>query len=284
MAWIAINGVELPVLLDGASIAHETIGETARAESGELLSSRRGVKRTFSVEVAPLKAEEALFLRDLALGLLDTWQLASHLYSHKGRLLTVSGAGLIGDLGHWDSPGELEFGSVGNYCEAPFDCSRYGATVLVWVEVGGAFRLEVASYPAISGASDKHYSVSTAGVVSTSSWTASNWAGSAAAPRLVRPSGGSAFSVSWLTILPRSLDGLGVEFLEDMLSGFGSAAIQPPLAPRLNVTGDVVDPSAGASPYAICLGGVDGVRLLQLRRDGSTDKTSHLLSLRFEEV
>lgn len=68
MAFLIVNGVTVPVAVDGASQEFETLGDRARAFDGTLLSTRRAVKRKWQVKTAPMPMVDALGVVNALLG------------------------------------------------------------------------------------------------------------------------------------------------------------------------------------------------------------------------
>jgi hypothetical protein len=90
MAFLTINGYELPVLDASADVSTESIGYEARSYSGKLLQSTRGRARIVKATTPILTATEAAAVRGLLQGLGHYWEFNDK-YSSRG-LSAASGS------------------------------------------------------------------------------------------------------------------------------------------------------------------------------------------------
>lgn len=90
MAFLTINGYELPVLDASADVSTESIGYEARSYSGKLLQSTRGRARIVKATTPILTATEAAAVRGLLQGLGHFWAY-DDAYSSRG-LSAASGS------------------------------------------------------------------------------------------------------------------------------------------------------------------------------------------------
>jgi hypothetical protein len=66
MAFLIVNGITVPVAVDGAQVEMELIGDRARAFDGTMRSTRRATKRRWKVKTAPMASADALLTSLLA--------------------------------------------------------------------------------------------------------------------------------------------------------------------------------------------------------------------------
>lgn len=94
MAFLRINGIEVPVANDSAEFSPEIIGENGRAPDASLWLQRTAVKRAYGFATPPRPATEALAFMGLILGEGHVWPFSAALglYSSRGSLITSSGA------------------------------------------------------------------------------------------------------------------------------------------------------------------------------------------------
>jgi hypothetical protein len=106
MAFLTINGYELPVLDASADVSTESIGYEARSYSGKLLQSTRGRARIVKATTPILTATEAAAVRGLLQGLGHYWEFndayssrglsaSSGSYTIAGGIITVTSASTV---------------------------------------------------------------------------------------------------------------------------------------------------------------------------------------------
>ena len=84
MAFLTINGWEVPVKIDSLQEEPERIGPRKRAIDLTLRTSTRGIKRTWKFETPPLRPDVAAALVGLLQGRGHYWSFDEDLYSSKG--------------------------------------------------------------------------------------------------------------------------------------------------------------------------------------------------------
>lgn len=96
MAFLRVNGIDVSVANDSASVTPEVVGESGRAPDGSLWVQRTAIKGGYSFSTPPRTAQEAIALQLLVLGEGHVWPFSSSLglYSSRGALITSSGAAI----------------------------------------------------------------------------------------------------------------------------------------------------------------------------------------------
>lgn len=87
--FLTLNGVRVPVATWQRDF--EAVGDAGRAFSGAYRSSRRALKRVWSIETAPLSRADAEALAAILQGRGDAWTFDDDLYSAKGNPLNGDG-------------------------------------------------------------------------------------------------------------------------------------------------------------------------------------------------
>lgn len=97
MAFLRVNGIDVPVANDSAGYEPEIVGESGRAPDGSLWVQRTAIKDSHRFATTPLTAQEALALVAMVLGQGHVWSFSTALglYSSRGALLTSSGAAIV---------------------------------------------------------------------------------------------------------------------------------------------------------------------------------------------
>lgn len=285
MAFLALNGLPLPISVGNASGGFDEIGEGKRAVDGSLVLNRRGVKRTLEFESPPRPIAEALFLRDLILGVnCDVWSFASHLFSAKGRPANVSiGAQFSAGppAGKWGG-GVLDIQAGPDSINFPI-LTALGSTVMLWCfNNGTTWTLEVASFSP-AGTVLLTRRVSTAGVVTGPSPLAINWDYVGGSPRFSSQVAQCQISDAWL--IGRSLAGISTTTLDtEWLPGLGTVTSARGPSPRVYLTGDIIDPSVATGAQLLARGKMNTVRISPSRRGGSYVRDDHTVAATFEEI
>lgn len=138
MAFLTLNGVEIPVLDGNASRSRVLIGERGRAFDGTFRSSVRARKRQWSLATPVVTKAEADAIVGLVEGQGHHWSFDADLYSDKGLVGTGAGAS-VGTTSPSPKFGAGRLGiTTGN--TATFALSLGGAwTVMVWQWDGAAW-------------------------------------------------------------------------------------------------------------------------------------------------
>lgn len=280
-AILAVNGIELPISVDTLSCSLEEVGESKRMEDGSLVVDRRAEKRVYDFELSPMPAAAALFLRDVLLGRGDVWAFDSHLYSSRGQ--PVAGTGYL-DSTHVQFGAESlrVDGSAGQTATWPFT-TGLGVTVFAW-GYDSAWALRVASFREGSSAPDFTADVSSGGVVTAPGDWATYWDIASAGVLRVAPGVDVWLDDVW--VIPRALVGVPAATRDAWLAGIAALALPKGPAPRLTVTGDVIDPSvlASGTAYLTARGEVSALHVMPLMSGGGLSKTEHNLTGRLTEV
>lgn len=280
MSILSVNGIELPVSVDTLSCSIEEVGESTRAEDGSLIIDRRAEKRVYDFQCSPLPAQAALFLRDVLLGRGDVYALNDHPYSSRGRATAGNGA---------LSATQVKFGAkslaltAAQYQRFAYPGSL-GVTFIFWGHQSSTWLLRVASFR--EGATSPEFSADiTAGGTITSP---SAWGGwwSLYITGTMQLTAGATIYLDDVWVIPRSLEGVPAATRNAWLQGVAALALPKGPAPRLVVTGDIVDPSVLSSGVAslTARGEVTGMQVVPLMSGGGLSKTEHVLSGRLTEV
>ncbi|GMV19032.1 MAG: hypothetical protein AMXMBFR56_72560 [Polyangiaceae bacterium] len=282
MSILSVNGLELPISVDSLSCTIEEVGETTRAEDGSLIIDRRAEKRVYDFECSPMAAQAALFLRDVLLGKGDVYAFDSHLYSSRGRAVSTVGA---------LSATQVNFGAKSLKIASGGDDATFaypggaGGTMIAW-GYQSSWLLRVASWRSGASGSPSYSADVTAGgtITSPSAWDSLFSSGGNADFTLQTSAADLYLDDVW--VIPRSLEGVPTTIRDAWLQGIAALALPKGPAPRLVVTGDIVDPSVLSSGTAslTARGEVTGLQVLPLYSGGAISKTQHVLSGRLTEV
>lgn len=95
MAFLKVNGIAVPVALDGASQDNEEFGASDRGAHATLVSHRYAFKDTWQFKVAHSEGPTALAFRELILGKGNVWSFETSLYSSRGVAMVTSGGAAL---------------------------------------------------------------------------------------------------------------------------------------------------------------------------------------------
>lgn len=286
---LACQWIPLPVSAEGASLLSYDVGRAGRGPSGvRVLSRQRAGVRRLEAPLVWRPLPEALWLQDLATGLGEVWPLTSHLYGSRGRAAALSpGATLDAAGGRWGGAlSSVLLDSLGELVSFPA-ASALGVTVLAWVQDGGAWYLEMASWLQSAAPAAEPPSValrsSTAGVVTVGGSWATRWTRTGG--NVACASAGGTHRLSDVLVLPRALDGVLAATRSVWAAACGQAPGPRGAAPQVVLSGALVDPSTQATGQATLLahGEVDDAELTPANR-GAGLAPELRLRLLFEEV
>lgn len=281
-ALLAANGLELPILVDSLSCSIEEVGEAKRMEDGTLVVDRRAEKRVYDFSLSPLPAPAALFLRDVLLGRGEVWAFDSHVYGSRGT--AVAGAGVLSAAQVKFGAKSLKIAAGGDDASFPFPGTN-GVTVVGW-GYESSWLLRVASFRAgTSGTPDFSADVTIAGAITSPSAWDGLWNFGGASPVVLQTFGADLY-LDDVWVIPRAVEGIPTATLEGWLAGIAGLALPKGPAPRLVVTGDLVDPSVLASGTAslTARGEVTNLQVMPLMSGGGLSRTEHRISARLTEV
>jgi hypothetical protein len=135
---LRVSGIPVPVLAGEASHEPTAIGEVERAEDGTKLISRRAIKETFKVKVAHQSPTDGIAWKKLLMGEGQTWDFNTSLYGSKGLgPSAASGVSIDTGLKKFGAASMKMLGTSSiSYPALP---SGSPWTIMYWSSIGGAF-------------------------------------------------------------------------------------------------------------------------------------------------
>lgn len=122
MPTLRLNGIEVPALIDGASVEPFLVRDDARSAGGRFAATERIRKRAWRFRTKPLKQSDAEAWKGLIAGLGHRWGFEADLFSDKA--LGVSSSSGTNGLGG--------FGKHGVNCTAFDDWIQYATGAAAW--------------------------------------------------------------------------------------------------------------------------------------------------------
>ena len=306
-AHVAIEGVALPVSVEGFSLGEEAVGKSSRNGAGWLVRERRRSKRTMDFELAPATFAEAMLYRSLILGEGEYWSMNSDAWGTKGYPVTGTGlwsgatdaglpTNLLNTTGAWFlDPGKTMTVPGSLFSQAAVSSSeeaQQGASLVAW-----RYDYDNNIFSAVGFA--WRWRDTTATVKREAIWSGTALATPGAFP------GGETFSVSGgnLTLSPAAGAHLGyshlrlipwylpASVLDVLVAGRAYLWRTLPMLPRVQVASKfwplsnvLASPGATDGSYLVMVGEVGSSDVVSRAVNGSWDNTSLALRASLTEV